>query len=85
MPELPIEKLEEDNAIQKNNENEPFKEDNNNQQSTQMPKKTLTRMMTMAKRGSIIMKSNPLDELEDEKDDGKKETLFFNKGKKVNF
>ena len=50
-----------------------------------MPKKTLTRMMTMAKRGSIIMKSNPLDELEDEKDDGKKETLFFNKGKKVNF
>ena len=39
----------------------------------------------MAKRGSIIMKSNPLDELEDEKDDGKKETLFFNKGKKVNF
>ena len=50
-----------------------------------MPKKTLSRMMTMAKRGSIIMKSTPLDELEDEKDDGKKETLFFNKGKKINF
>ena len=38
----------------------------------------------MAKRGSIIMKSNVLDELVDEKDDGLKETLFFNKGKKIN-
>ena len=41
--------------------------------------------MTMAKRGSIFMKNNPLDELEDEKNDGLKETLFFNKGKKINF
>ena len=39
----------------------------------------------MAKRGSILMKNNPLDELEDEKNDGLKETLFFNKGKKINF
>ena len=31
MPELPIEKLEEANAIQNNNENEPLKEDSNNQ------------------------------------------------------
>ena len=41
MPELPIEKLEEANAVEQDKENS--KEDSNNQQSTQMPKKTLTR------------------------------------------
>ena len=43
MPELPIEKLEEANDVQQENEKEPSKEDSNNQQSTQMPKKALTR------------------------------------------
>ena len=31
MPELPVEKLEEANAIKNNDENEPLKEDSNNQ------------------------------------------------------